>query len=109
MSHKEPYGLLIVPCRMASAVIQKYKQEVCDSYMSSVTAQRSSAARVVHTVLTQGLILPADLLPSLVAMSTDTLALPTLAAASISLLKDLDKRYPGFLQVSISLLSGLYK
>ena len=84
---------------MASAVIQHYMSEICESYLSTAASQRSTAARLMSTIVTQGLVLPAHLLPTLICMTTDRGPLSQFASSAMGLIKDLEKRYPGFLHV----------
>ena len=88
--------------RMASAVIQHYMSEICESYLSTAASQRSTAARLMSTIVTQGLVLPAHLLPTLICMTTDRGPLLQFASSAMGLIKDLEKRYPGFLHVRIT-------
>lgn len=87
---------------MASAVIQYYMNDICESYLSTVASQRSTAARLMSTIVTQGLVLPAHLFPTLICMTTDRGPLAPFALSAMGLIKDLEKRYPGFLHVCVN-------
>lgn len=106
---------------MASAVMQLYLSEVCQSYLTPTPSIRALSASIITIVLQQGLVHPTQLIPTLIAMSTDALPLedalattapdasrpalsPLGSVATIknkaeTLLAELEKRYPGFVHV----------
>ncbi|KAJ2952749.1 hypothetical protein O0L34_g7104 [Tuta absoluta] len=86
---------------MASTVIQLYLKEILGASLHSSTVVRSSAMKVVQLVLAQGLVHPVQIVPYLIAMSTDTEI--TVSHTADKNLQEIDKKYPGFIHMKAQL------
>ncbi|KAL1493055.1 hypothetical protein ABEB36_011194 [Hypothenemus hampei] len=90
-----------VSAGMASTVIQQYLQEVMKCYLHDNLHVRQPALRVIQLVCNQGLVLPAQSIPSLICMSTDPEK--SISHSADKTLADIEKKYPGFVNAQASL------
>ena len=57
---------------MASTVIQVYLKAVMESYLHPKPECRIASLKVISIILSQGLVLPAQIVPYLICMATDS-------------------------------------
>lgn len=86
---------------MASTVIQQYLQEIMKCYLHQSLQVRQPALKVIQLVCNQGLVHPAQFIPSLICMSTDPEK--SIAHAADKTLSEIEKKYPGFIHSQASL------
>ncbi|XP_030756621.1 nipped-B protein [Sitophilus oryzae] len=86
---------------MASTVIQQYLQEVMKCYLHQSLQVRQPALKVIQLVCNQGLVHPAQFIPSLICMSTDPEK--SISHSADKTLSDIEKKYPGFVHSQASL------
>ncbi|XP_058822555.1 nipped-B protein isoform X2 [Topomyia yanbarensis] len=82
---------------MASRVIQIYLKEILRSFLHRDTGVRMWAMRVVEIVLRQGLVHPVQIVPYLICLSTDPEK--EVAHSADRHLQEIDKQYPGFVNM----------
>uniref|UniRef100_A0A336LQA0 Nipped-B protein n=1 Tax=Culicoides sonorensis TaxID=179676 RepID=A0A336LQA0_CULSO len=82
---------------MASAIIQIYLKEILNCFMHREYLVRFWAMRVIEIVLRQGLIHPIKIVPYLICLSTDPEK--EVAHSSDRHLQEIDKQYPGFVNM----------
>uniref|UniRef100_A0A915BWJ3 Nipped-B protein n=2 Tax=Parascaris univalens TaxID=6257 RepID=A0A915BWJ3_PARUN len=88
---------------LASTIIQIYWAAILNSYYNRVDAVRMAAVQVTVLTLGQGLVTPGSSIPTLIAMSTDSIA--AIRNKVGNLLKDIDSKYAGM--VPSKAISGI--
>ncbi|ENN74150.1 hypothetical protein YQE_09123, partial [Dendroctonus ponderosae] len=86
---------------MASTVIQQYLQEVMKCYLHQNLPVRQPALKVIQLVCNQGLVHPAQFIPSLICMSTDPEK--SISHSADKMLSEIEKKYPGFVHSQASI------
>lgn len=81
----------------SSSIIQIYWNEILNCYYEKDDNIRFEASQVIWQTLSRGLIMPASAIPTLIAMSTDTL--PSIRLKIEALVKDIEIKYPGIIAV----------
>lgn len=100
---------------MASRIIQLYLKDILNSLLNRNVNVRMNSMKVVQLVLRQGLVHPIQIVPYLISLSTDVLQ--ENAHRADHHLQEIDKQYPGFvnmksqqgIQLSYELQSTLQK
>ncbi|KAK8788390.1 hypothetical protein V5799_021833 [Amblyomma americanum] len=82
---------------MASTVVQVYLKDILAAAAHPTLAVRRAALQVLQLVLGQGLVHPVQMVPHLACLGTDDDKL--LRTKADQLLQDLEKKYPGFVQM----------
>lgn len=82
---------------MASTVVQVYLRDILTSVTSPELMVRRAALHVIQLVLGQGLVHPVQMVPHLVCLESDDDQ--PLRTKADQLLQDLEKKYPGFVQM----------
>lgn len=82
---------------MASRIIQLYLKDILNSLLNSNVAVRLNSMKVIQLVLRQGLVHPITIVPYLVCLSTDTTQ--ENAHRADHHLQEIDKQYPGFVNM----------
>ncbi|KAG8180025.1 hypothetical protein JTE90_026629 [Oedothorax gibbosus] len=86
---------------MASTVIQLYLKQVLDCVLHADVNVRKAALSVIQLILGQGLVHPVQILPYLVCLGSDDE--PVLRTKADNLLQEIEKKYPGFIQMKAML------
>lgn len=81
----------------SSSIMQVYWNAILNCYYEKDDSIRFEASQVIWQTLYRGLIMPGSAIPTLIAMSTDTL--PTIRLKIESLIKDIEVKYPGIIAV----------
>ncbi|XP_064482067.1 nipped-B-like protein [Ornithodoros turicata] len=82
---------------MASTVVQVYLRDILTSVTSSELIVRRAALHVIQLIMGQGLVHPVQMVPHLVCLESDDDQ--PLRTKADQLLQDLEKKYPGFVQM----------
>lgn len=82
---------------MSSTIIQVYLKQVLESFISANSQVRQAALEIIQIVLRQGLIHPVQCVPYLITSGTELD--PNIRVKSDQQLQDIDKKYPGFIQM----------
>ncbi|KFD48385.1 LOW QUALITY PROTEIN: hypothetical protein M513_10737, partial [Trichuris suis] len=82
---------------LSSTVIQSYLRAVLDCFYSMSCEVRKTACEVIVRTLQQGLIHPGQCMPCVIAMTTDPVE--EIRSSSSSILKEIDSKYAGFVQM----------
>lgn len=82
---------------MSSRIIQLYLKEILNSLLHKNVNVRLNAMKVVQLVLRQGLVHPIQIVPYLIVISTDTVR--ENAHRADHHLQEIDKQYPGFVNM----------
>ncbi|CAN8012156.1 unnamed protein product [Ixodes pacificus] len=82
---------------MASTVVQVYLKHILASAANPALAVRRAALQVLQLVLGQGLVHPVQMVPHLACLGSDDDKL--LRNKADQLLQELEKKYPGFVQM----------
>ncbi|XP_063699884.1 nipped-B protein [Culicoides brevitarsis] len=82
---------------MASAIIQIYLKEILNCFLHREYLVRFWSMKVIEIVLRQGLIHPIKIVPFLICLSTDPEK--EVAHSSDRHLQEIDKQYPGFVNM----------
>lgn len=82
---------------MPSAIILVYLKNILEAFFIPKSQVRLEAMNVIQLVLKQGLIHPAQCVPYLIAVCTDTEAVVRLK--SEQQLQDIEKKHPGFIHM----------
>merc|ERR1712088_748570 len=88
---------------MASTVIQVYLKAVLESFLHRKPDCRISSLNVITIILSQGLVHPAQIVPYLICMATDSQT--RISHAADRDLQEIEKKYPGF--IHMKLLQGI--
>ncbi|XP_023223902.1 nipped-B-like protein [Centruroides sculpturatus] len=88
---------------MASTVIQVYLKQILESVLHTSVNVRRIALQVIHLILGQGLVHPVQIVPYLICMGSDDDQI--LRTKADQLLQEIEKKYPGFVQMKA--LSGV--
>lgn len=86
---------------MSSRIIQLYLRDVLNSLMHPNLNVRLWSMKVVQAVLRQGLVHPVQIVPYLICLSTDTRR--EIAHRADHHLQEIDKKYPGFVNMKCHL------
>uniref|UniRef100_A0A0N4V606 Nipped-B protein n=1 Tax=Enterobius vermicularis TaxID=51028 RepID=A0A0N4V606_ENTVE len=78
---------------LASTIIQVYWNAVLTSYYSPYDTVRTAAVQVTMLTLNQGLVTPGSSIPTLIAMTTDSI--PALRNKVDNVLRNIDAKYSG--------------
>lgn len=84
---------------MGSAVAQAYLDSILESFYHPSVQVRLTAVTVITTILRQGLIHPVKTVPYLIGAQTDCDSAIRIKADQQ--LQEIDKKYPGFINVRI--------
>lgn len=82
---------------LSSSIIQIYWNAVLNCYFHVEETVRMDTAQVIWQTLEQGLVTPGSSIPTLIAMSTDSLS--SIRIRIESLIKDIDTKYTGMIAV----------
>lgn len=82
---------------MASTVVQVYLKDILSAAAHPTLAVRRAALQVLQLILGQGLVHPVQMVPHLACLGSDDDKL--LRTKADQLLQDLEKKYPGFVQM----------
>lgn len=82
---------------MASTVVQVYLKDILGAAAHPTLAVRRAALQVLQLILGQGLVHPVQMVPHLACLGSDDDKL--LRTKADQLLQDLEKKYPGFVQM----------
>ncbi|KAI0209445.1 Nipped-B-like protein [Lamellibrachia satsuma] len=82
---------------MASTIIQVYIKQILESFFHPHSQVRMIALSVIILILRQGLVHPVQIVPYLISMGTDNDS--TIRVKADQQVQELDKKYPGFIQV----------
>ncbi|KAK2155227.1 hypothetical protein NP493_2098g00006 [Ridgeia piscesae] len=82
---------------MASTIIQVYIKQILESFFHHHSQVRMIALSVITLILRQGLVHPVQIVPYLISMGTDSDN--TIRAKADQQVQELDKKYPGFIQI----------
>lgn len=82
---------------MSSRIIQLYLKEILNSLLHSGINVRLNAMKVIQLVLRQGLVHPIQIVPYLICLSTDIFR--ENAHRADHHLQEIDKQYPGFINM----------
>ncbi|KAK2148127.1 hypothetical protein NP493_3287g00001 [Ridgeia piscesae] len=82
---------------MASTIIQVYFKQILESFFHHHSQVRMIALGVITLILRQGLMHPVQIVPHLISMGTDSDS--TIRAKADQQVQELDKKYPGFIQI----------
>lgn len=82
---------------MSSRIIQLYLKEILNSLLHANLNVRLNSMKVVQLVLRQGLVHPIQIVPYLICLSTDTFR--ENAHRADHHLQEIDKQYPGFVNM----------
>lgn len=82
---------------MASRVIQLYLKDILNSLLNANVNVRLNSMKVIQLVLRQGLVHPIQIVPYLICLSTDTVQ--ENAHRADHHLQEIDKQYPGFINM----------
>lgn len=82
---------------MASRIIQLYLKDILNSLLNTNVNVRLNSMKVIQLVLRQGLVHPIQIVPYLICLSTDTLQ--ENAHRADHHLQEIDKQYPGFINM----------
>ncbi|KAK2153386.1 hypothetical protein NP493_2320g00000 [Ridgeia piscesae] len=83
---------------MASTIIQVYIKQILESFFHHHSQVRMIALGVITLILRQGLMHPVQIVPYLISKGTDSDS--TIRAKADQQVQELDKKYPGFIQVT---------
>ncbi|GFT58052.1 nipped-B-like protein [Nephila pilipes] len=86
---------------MASTVIQLYLKQVLDCVLHTELAVRKASLQVIQLILGQGLVHPVQIVPYLVCLGSDDD--PVIRTKADQLLQEIEKKYPGFIQMKAML------
>ncbi|GFR03866.1 nipped-B-like protein [Trichonephila clavata] len=86
---------------MASTVIQLYLKQVLECVLHTELAVRKASLQVIQLILGQGLVHPVQIVPYLVCLGSDDD--PVIRTKADQLLQEIEKKYPGFIQMKAML------
>ncbi|OXB66698.1 hypothetical protein ASZ78_013089 [Callipepla squamata] len=92
---------------MSSSIMQLYLKQVLEAFFHTQSNVRHFALNVIALTLNQGLIHPVQCVPYLIAMGTDPE--PSMRNKADQQLVEIDKKYAGFIHVSLFLESNSNK
>lgn len=82
---------------LSASVIQHYWEAVLKSYYHPDPSIRTDAAHVIWQTLEQGLVTPGLSIPTLIAMTTDSISGTRVRIEN--LIKEIDSKYSGMISV----------
>ncbi|XP_015917396.1 nipped-B-like protein A [Parasteatoda tepidariorum] len=82
---------------MASTVIQIYLKQILECVLYPDITVRKASLQVIQLILGQGLVHPVQIVPYLVCLGSDDD--PVLRTKADQLLQEIEKKYPGFIQM----------
>ncbi|GBM90286.1 Nipped-B-like protein [Araneus ventricosus] len=86
---------------MASTVIQLYLKQVLECVLHTEINVRKASLQVIQLILGQGLVHPVQIVPYLVCLGSDDD--PVVRTKADQLLQEIEKKYPGFIQMKAML------
>ncbi|KAF8784326.1 nipped-B-like protein [Argiope bruennichi] len=86
---------------MASTVIQLYLKQVLECVLHTEINVRKASLQVIQLILGQGLVHPVQIVPYLVCLGSDDD--PIVRTKADQLLQEIEKKYPGFIQMKAML------
>lgn len=82
---------------MASTIIQLYLKQILECVLHIDLAVRKASLQVIQLILGQGLVHPVQIVPYLVCLGSDDD--PVIRTKADQLLQEIEKKYPGFIQM----------
>lgn len=82
---------------MASTVIQLYLKQILECVLHTDLGVRKASLQVIQLILGQGLVHPVQIVPYLVCLGSDDD--PVIRTKADQLLQEIEKKYPGFIQM----------
>ncbi|GIY26683.1 nipped-B-like protein [Caerostris extrusa] len=86
---------------MASTVIQLYLKQILECVLHTELNVRKASLQVIQLILGQGLVHPVQIVPYLVCLGSDDD--PVIRNKADQLLQEIEKKYPGFIQMKAML------